>query len=92
MPRHKMDMEPTEIRVALLRAGIPQQAIANKFNVTGSAIARVIDGDSVSHRIRQAIADIINIDVRHIWPSTYIIHGGPRKPGRSKTTQEINSG
>jgi len=87
-----MDMDPTEIRVALLRAGIPQQAIANKFKVTPSAIARVIDGDSASHRIRQAIADAIHTDIRRIWPSTYIIYGGPRKPGRPITTQEVISG
>ena len=87
-----MDMEPTEIRIALMRAGIPQQAIANKFGVTPSAIARVIDGDSASHRIRQAIANIIGEDIRRIWPSTYILHGGPRKPGRPKTTQEIIPG
>ena len=92
MPKHKMDMEPTEIRVALIRAGIPQQAIANKFGVTPSAIARVIDGDSASHRIRQAIADVINMDVRNIWPSTYIIYGGPRKQGRPKTPPEMISG
>lgn len=87
MPRHKMDMDPTEIRVALIRAGIPQQAIANKLGVSANAITRVIEGDSVSHRIRQAIADTINTDIRMIWPSTYIIHGGPRKPGRPKTTE-----
>lgn len=88
MPQHKTDMDPIEIRVSLIRAGIPQQAIANKLNVSASAIARIIDGDSASHRIRQAIADAINIDIRNIWPSTYIIHGGPRKPGRPKTTED----
>lgn len=84
MTRSKMDMEPSEIRVALLRAGTSQVTIARKLEVTPGAITRVIDGDSASDRIRKAIAEAINTDVRAIWPSTYIIHGGPRKPGRPK--------
>lgn len=82
MPRQSMDMDPTEIRVALFRAKITQAEIARQCNVSISMVSRVIDGNSVSHKVRTAIADAINIDIRRTWPSTYIIHGGPRKPGR----------
>ena len=80
----KMDMEPVEIVVALIRAGVVQAALARKLGVTDQAVSQVIRGASTSHKIRRAISDAINIDIRQIWPSTYIIHGGPRRPGRPK--------
>jgi len=83
-----MDMEPNEIRVAIMRAKTSQSVIARELGVSATAINRVIEGNSVSDRIRQAIAVAINEDVRRIWPSTYIIHGGPRKPGRP--IQQVN--
>lgn len=85
MLRHKMDMSPEEIRVKLLLAKKSQASIAQKIGVSQPCINMVIEGRTVSHRVRQAIADTINTDIRIIWPSTYIIHGGSRKPGRPKT-------
>lgn len=79
-----MDLPPLDIRISLQRAGIAQAKIARKLGVTQQAVSQVIRGVSVSHPIRQAIADAINADVRQIWPSTYFIHGGPRRPGRPK--------
>lgn len=85
--RHKMDMDPEEIKIALMRAKVTQAEIARKFDVTGAAVTRVISGDSTSRRIREAIAEAINTDIRWIWPSTYVVLGGPRKPGRPKSRQ-----
>ena len=85
MPKHKMDMNPEEIRVKMLRAKVTQAAISRKLKVSKPVINQVIDGKSVSDRIRRAIADAIKVDIRKIWPSTYVVHGGPRKPGRPKS-------
>ena len=87
-----MDMEPAEIRIGLMRAGVSQSEIARRCNVSFSMVCRVIDGDSVSHNVRQEIANASNRDIRTIWPSIYLLHGGPRKPGRPKTTQETAIG
>lgn len=83
-----MDMNPADVRVALLRANISQAKLAHDLNVDPSLISKVIDGYSVSHRVRSAIADAINVDIRMIWPSTYIMHGGPRKAGRPKSFED----
>ena len=85
---HSMDMNPTETRVALFRAGITQKEIARRCGVHYSLISRVIDGTSVSHKVRTAIAEATGIDIRRLWPSTYIMHGGPRKAGRPKSFKE----
>ena len=83
MKHNHMDMDPIEIRVKFLRVGVSQLAIARKLGVTHTAIYLVIEGRSVSDRIRRGIAEAINLDVRVIWPSTYL-YGGPRKAGRPK--------
>ena len=83
-----MDMPPHEIRVALIRAGITQAEIARRCKVSVPMVCKVIDGVSVSHRVRTAIAEAAGIDIRRLWPSTYIVHGGPRKAGRPKTVKE----
>jgi len=80
--RHKMDMEPDEIQIALKRAGVTQADIARRLGVHPASVSRVISGHSVSDRIRLAIADSVHRDVKSIWPSTYIFFGGPRRPGR----------
>ena len=81
----KPDMDPAEIRVALLREGVSQSAIARTLKVTPSMISRVIDGVVVSHRVRSAIANAAKLDIRMVWPSTYIVKGGPQKAGRPHT-------
>ena len=84
MKQNLMDMPPKEIRIALMRAGVAQASIARSLGVHITMVNHVIDGNSVSHRVRQAIADAVGRDLKEIWPSTYVIHGGPRKPGRPK--------
>lgn len=76
-----MDMTPTDIRIAMLKAGVTQAGIARELGVHKSSILLVIDGRFVSDRIRRKIAERCGLDVARIWPSTYLC-GGPRKPGR----------
>ena len=81
------DMNPKEIRIALIRAGVSQAAIARELGVAPSAVCRIIDGILISDRVRRAIAAAIGIDIKRIWPSTYL-YSSPRKPGRPKTYQD----
>lgn len=76
------DMDPTEIRIAMLRAGATQADIARELDVTRQHVHGVIKGRDVSHRVREAISSAIGMDLKRIWPSTYLYKGGPRKPGR----------
>jgi lambda repressor-like predicted transcriptional regulator len=77
------DMPPTEIRIALIRAGITQAEIARQTKVVPSHVCRVIDGTDSNDRVRRAIAAAIGIDIKRVWPSIYLC-GEPRKPGRPK--------
>ena len=80
--RHSIDMDPKEIRVEMARAGVSQAGLARDLGVSPTMINRTIDGLSVSHEVRNGIAKAVEIPVERIWPSTYIYHGGPRRPGR----------
>jgi len=64
-------MEPLEIRISLLRAGITQTEIAKRCKVTPTQIRRVIYG-SVSDHVRQEIAKAVGKDVSEIWPEYYL--------------------
>lgn len=94
MPRSKNihDMDPVEIKVAMLRAGVTQKQLAEKLGVRRQTVHLVIENRAVSHRIRSAIASAIGIDLKRIWPSTYLYGGGPRKPGRPKNTASAQGG
>lgn len=78
------NMDPQEIRVLLLRAKVSQAAIARDLKVSRSMVRQVIDGTTVSDRVRRGISNAIGMDVARIWPSTYL-NGGPKKPGRPFT-------
>ena len=75
------DMHPADILYQLLRAGITQADIARGLNVTQPVVSQVIYGTVVSDRVRRAIAEAINTDIKRIWPSSYL-YSEPRKPGR----------
>ncbi|MDX9785482.1 MAG: hypothetical protein RBT11_01805 [Desulfobacterales bacterium] len=81
MKKEPKDMSPQEIRVAMLLAKVTQAELARRLCVSPSMINRVIDGLTVSDRVRRGIASAINMDVKTIWPSTYI-YSEPRKQGR----------
>lgn len=74
-------MTPTEIRIAMLRAGVTQAEIMRDEKVTRNTVHLVIEGRTVSDRVRRRIAQRIGIEVERIWPSTYLC-GGPWKRGR----------
>ena len=78
------DMDPKEIRVALLRAGITQAGLARDLDIRPQIVNRVIDGIITSDRVRKHIAKAIDVDIKRIWPSTYLYGGGPRKAGRPR--------
>jgi lambda repressor-like predicted transcriptional regulator len=76
------NMDPKEIKIRLIRNGVTQAEIARQLKVAPCTVCEVINGRTVSHRIRVAIADAIKTDIRLIWPSPYLVEGGPRKKGR----------
>jgi len=83
MKNDYLDMTPLEIRVAILRAGTTQAAIArsatgNGLTCSKEMVCRVIDGKVVSDRIRRAIAEAIGIPAETIWRSYYLSY----EPGR----------
>jgi len=67
-----IDMAPVEIRIRLIRAEVSQSDIARRLEVHPSLVCRVIDGLIVSDRVRRAIAEAIQTDVKAMWPSTYL--------------------
>lgn len=76
-------MTPTEIRIEMLRHDVSQAAIARSLHVSKTTVGRVIENLTVSDRVRKAIAEAIGIDVKLIWPSSYL-KGGPNKRGRQR--------
>ena len=81
-------MPSIEIWIAMQRAGVSQVEIAEKLGVTPQHVHFVINRGDVSHRVRQAIADAIGMDLKMLWPSTYLYHDGPRKSGRPSHTNQ----
>jgi len=87
--RNPKDMDPVEIKIALMRAGKTQADIARQEKVSINAVHLVIHHRAVSDRIRRAIAAAIGMDIKRIWPSTYL-YGDPKRPGRPKHEGRIN--
>jgi len=86
MKTNYSDMTPLDIRIAILRAGTTQAAIARAATGDGltcskEMVCRVIDGKVVSDRIRRAIADAIGIPAETIWRSYYLSYE-PCRRGR----------
>jgi lambda repressor-like predicted transcriptional regulator len=82
------DMPTTELKIVMQRKGVTQKEIADRLNVSRQAVNLVVNHNSTSHRIREAIAEAIDIDLKRIWPSAYLMGGGPRKPGRPANCQK----
>lgn len=61
-------MEPKEIRAELILAEVRPVEIAKILRVEPTAIYRVIEGLSVSARIRNVVAAVLNLSVEDIWP------------------------
>lgn len=82
--RKVSDMLAVEIKSKLLFRGVTQMDIARSLQVSHSTVAKVISGVCVSHRIRTAIAEVLGLDLKEIWPSTYL-YGEPCKKGRPRS-------
>lgn len=76
------NMKPVEIRIAMMRAGLTQSQLARELGATQQLVYHVIQGNTVSDRVRKHIAARIGIDIKRIWPDPYLYYGGPRKVGR----------
>ena len=76
------DMPSLEIWIAMQRAGVGQNDIADKVGVTRQHVHMVIHRGDISHRVRKAISEAIGMDLKKIWPSTYLYKDGPGRPGR----------
>lgn len=56
-----------EIKILLIRKDVKQADIARKLKVSKTAIHNVIKGISTSKRIKQAIAEILGVNVADLW-------------------------
>jgi len=61
-------MEPIEIKIALMRAGVTQADIARYTGVAPPNVSKVIKGNIASRKVRAAIAKALAMDVKAIWP------------------------
>lgn len=71
-------MEPLEIKIELLRAGVSQSDIARQRKVNPTTVHRVIEGNSVSDPIQKAIAKAIGKPVEEVFPKRYAKRGKVR--------------
>ena len=63
-------MNPTEIKIELLRSGVSQAEIAKKTNVTRSMVNMVVNGKARSKKIEDIIAYEIGQPVEKVFLST----------------------
>ena len=75
-------MSPEEIRARLIMKKVKQIDIARQCEVSHVAVRLVIEGKTVSRRIRQAIANVIEVPLEVIWPTHGVI---PNLGDTSKT-------
>ena len=66
------DMSPVEIKIALMKAGVKQQDIANKLGITRQSVNGVISGRHPSEPVDEAICQIIQVDKKLLRPSRYL--------------------
>jgi Ner family transcriptional regulator len=64
-------IHPEDIKAALRKKGLTQQAIADELGVSGTAINFVITDHSRSRPIAEFIAAKIGLSVDEIWPGSY---------------------
>lgn len=64
-------MDPTEIKIELIRNKTSQADIARAKGVTPTTVHRVIRGQSISDPVQKAIARAINKPVTKVFPDRY---------------------
>jgi hypothetical protein len=57
-----------KIRIKMIEMDVKGAKIAHKVGVNRSAIAKTINGDIKSFRLRKAIADALHLKVSDLWP------------------------
>ncbi|MCL4514709.1 MAG: MarR family transcriptional regulator [Firmicutes bacterium] len=62
-------MTPQEIRALLILKRVSQRQIARRLKVTDAAVSQVISGLEKNQRIRQSIAEALDMPASKIWPS-----------------------
>lgn len=63
-------MVPNKIKSLLIEKDIKQATIAAELGVTRGAVSGVINGHSVSKRIRKCIAKYLCLQYREVWPKS----------------------
>jgi len=61
-------MEPLEVKILLLKAGVTQAAIAQSLGISRSAVSHEVNGRMYSARIRKAIARAVKRKTKDLWP------------------------
>ena len=61
-------MSPNEIRAALILRGIRQTDIARSLGLTRYTVCNVIGGYRTSRRVKQKIADTLELPVHKVFP------------------------
>ena len=64
-------MEPLEIRIELMRAGVKPSQIAERAKVGRPTVTNVIDRKTTSDRIQRMIAKAIGRKVQEVFPERY---------------------
>lgn len=64
-------MEPTEIKILLLRKQITQAEIARRLDIKPSTVCNVIKGTATSARVKRAIAKVLELKIEDLWPKNH---------------------
>jgi lambda repressor-like predicted transcriptional regulator len=61
-------MNPLEIKIELLKAGISIRQLARQEGVSHTAMSYTIHGVNKGRKLREAVAQAIGKSVEEIWP------------------------
>ena len=81
MDRKIRPMSPEDIKSAIKAKGLNQAAIARELGISPVVVSDVIKGIKNSRRVHAAVSEATCIDLKILWPDTYLYGDGPRKPG-----------
>jgi lambda repressor-like predicted transcriptional regulator len=63
-------VHPADVKAAITKAGSSMTDIAEELGVSPQSVFHVVEGTTVSSKIRNAISQKIGIAVTEIWPKT----------------------
>lgn len=61
-------MNPIEIKILMIRAGITQADIGRKLGLSRAFINQVVLGHRPTKQVKQAIAEAVGKPVEDLWP------------------------